>query len=74
MRLAGAVGLGGAGVVTAILVAFAANGQGSWPVVRSNSQITDIPKLGDFVQVGTVYEETAEHILRWTKDPKWRLT
>ncbi len=73
MRQAVALGLAGVGIIAGMFAA-AGGGEGSWPVVRSNSHITDIPKLDDFVQVGTVYEETADHILRWTNDPQWRLT
>ncbi len=46
----------------------------SWEVTETNSGIEDIPTLHDFVPLGAVYEETEDHRLIYTDDPKWRLS
>ena len=45
----------------------------SWPLTESNSKITDVPTLQDFVPLGVEFVETPEHELKWN-DPAWRLS
>jgi len=45
----------------------------SWPLTGSNSNITDIPTLQDFVPLGIEFSQTTEHELKWN-GPAWRLS
>ena len=45
-----------------------------WPIVKSNSWIRDPVTVQDFVPLGVTFIETEDHILRYTDDPRWKLT
>ncbi|RLI91101.1 MAG: hypothetical protein DRO95_04990 [Candidatus Altiarchaeales archaeon] len=45
----------------------------NWPLTGSNSHITDVPTLQDFVPLGVEFVETPEHELEWN-GPAWRLS
>ena len=45
-----------------------------WELTESNSWITDIPTVYDFMPLGVTCIETADHqIIYPPDDPKWRL-
>ncbi len=56
------------------LLVFCSPAVGQWPLTESNSWITDVPTVEDFVPLGTVLAETTGHVLMFDReDPQWRL-